>query len=159
MGIRSDVRSLWKAKAKENTHYYARYLKCIDRFYNNYVSCFITPGSTFIFSFYKQYLINSIRYEVPLTPFAGRSNRYINLIQSLNIHRRQSNISTNRRSHSTVLYRSVRTLGQDYHEPVLSSQHGSQEPNLSQQGHCFSKEVPVMTSGIQRESSSLSSSS
>lgn len=26
-----------------------RYLKCIDRFYNNYVSCFITGGSKFIF--------------------------------------------------------------------------------------------------------------
>ena len=23
----------------------SRYLKCIDRFYNNYVSCFITGGS------------------------------------------------------------------------------------------------------------------
>jgi hypothetical protein len=25
----------------------SRYLKCIDRFYNNYVSCFITGGSQF----------------------------------------------------------------------------------------------------------------
>lgn len=26
-----------------------RYLKCIDRFYNNYVSCFMTGGSKFVF--------------------------------------------------------------------------------------------------------------
>ena len=28
----------------------SRYLKCIDRFYNNYVSCFITAGSKLIYS-------------------------------------------------------------------------------------------------------------
>jgi len=27
------------------TIFFTRYLKCIDRFYNNYVSCFITGGS------------------------------------------------------------------------------------------------------------------
>ena len=34
-----------------------RYLKCIDRFYNNFVSCFITPGSMFSYS-PKLYIAN-----------------------------------------------------------------------------------------------------
>lgn len=46
MGNWPDVR-LYCIELRPVTNMPLRYLKCIDRFYNNFVSCFITPGSMF----------------------------------------------------------------------------------------------------------------
>lgn len=45
MGQRADVSRDPGSSYRGFTDMFRRYLKCIDRFYNNYVSCFITGGS------------------------------------------------------------------------------------------------------------------
>lgn len=47
MGDRADVGSSQSSSREHRLTKFCRYLKCLDRFYNNYVSCFITPGSTY----------------------------------------------------------------------------------------------------------------
>lgn len=46
MGDWADVGFSHSSLRRQILTKFPRYLKCLDRFYNNYVSCFITPGST-----------------------------------------------------------------------------------------------------------------
>ncbi|KFY22211.1 hypothetical protein V493_06760 [Pseudogymnoascus sp. VKM F-4281 (FW-2241)] len=100
------------------------YLKCLDRFYNNYVSCFITPG-------------------IPPATDALSTYKCRDINPGFDINRCEPNIRTNRRGNPTVLRRGIRELGEDDHEPILSSQYGSEEPGLQKPRGGVRKEILV----------------
>jgi len=88
----------------------SRYLKCIDRFYNNYVSCFITGGSkSFPSSSAIAYWLED-RCQIPSsTPTLSAC--YHKHHSRQHIDRCEPDITTNGRSDQTVFYGGLRELG------------------------------------------------
>lgn len=143
-----------------------RYLKCIDRFYQNYVSCWITGGSkpTPISQHsssppdvntqevrLKLCMLMKIIHRRQIPPstraLATRGGERVSL---QHVHRRQPDGSPDRGGHQAVLHGGVRELGQDDHEPLLSGEHGGAQPGFPVEGGCRGKEVPVRE-GMMRE--------
>ena len=130
-----------------------RYLKCIDRFYQNYVSCWITGGSKPLppiqpldklhpaRAIELYILITPSRRQIPPPTRAPTCFRQHFALQ--HVHRCQPNIPADRGGHQAVLHGGVRELGQDYHEPLLPSQHGGAQPCLPVQSRSRWEEVSV----------------